>query len=86
MDISIKVKGNLRSDAGKLLLRAALDGQGVFVGPTYMIDKPIREGLLKEVLVDYARPPAGLYAIYPQSKHVPPKVRAFVDYLVETVR
>lgn len=83
-DIGIKVKGNLRSDAGRLLLGAALNGQGVLIGPTYMVAKAMREAQLMQVLEDFYRPSIGLYAIYPHSKHVSSKVRAFVDYLIES--
>jgi len=83
-DIEVKVKDNLRSDAGKLLLGAALDGQGVFIGPTYMVAKAMREAHLKQVLEEFYRPSTGLYAVYPHSKHVSSKVRAFVDYLIES--
>ena len=80
-DISVRVKGNLRSDAGKLLLGAALNGQGVFIGPTYLVDEPLKQRHLEEVLQSYQRPSTGLYAIYPQSKLVASKVRAFIDHL-----
>jgi len=83
-DLGVKVKGNLRSDAGKLLLSAASNGQGVFIGPTYMVAEAMQEAQLKPVLEDYYRPSTGLYAIYPHSKLVSSKVRAFVDYLIES--
>jgi len=62
-DISVRVKGNLRSDAGKILLGAALNGQGVFIVPTYLVHEPLKERHLKEVLQTYRRPSSGLYAI-----------------------
>ena len=83
-DISVKIKGNLRSDAEKLLLVAALNSQGVLIGPTYMVARHISKNRLKEVLEDYYRPTTGLFAIYPHSKLVSSKVRAFIDYLVES--
>ena len=82
-DILVKVTGNLRSDAGKLLLGAALDGRGVLIGPTYMLAKAVRGKQLETVLEDYCRPSTGLYAIYPHSKLVSSKVRAFVDYCAQ---
>jgi len=85
-DISIKVTGNLRSDAGRLLLDAVIDGQGIMIAPSYMVTNAIEKRLLESVLEDYSHAPVGLYAIYPQSKHVSTKVRAFVDYLIETWR
>lgn len=83
-DISIKVTGNLRSDTGRLLLSAAIDEQGVMIAPSYMVAKALKERKLEAVLEDYSRFSVGLYAIYPQSKIISVKVRAFVDYLVET--
>ena len=77
------MKGNLRSDAGRVLLGAAINGQGVLIGPTYMLADAIEAGQLEAVLEDYSRPATGLYAVYPYSKLVSSKVRAFVDHLVE---
>ncbi|MGD8854237.1 MAG: substrate binding domain-containing protein [Gammaproteobacteria bacterium] len=81
--VGIKVKGNLRSDTGKLLLSAALEGLGVVTGPSYMFIDAIKKGRLKPVLEDYARATTGLYAVYPYSKLVSSKLRSFVDYLVD---
>jgi len=82
--IGVKVNGNLRSGTGKLLLDAAINAQGVFLGPTYMVVHAVREAQLNPVLEDYYRPSTGLFAVYPHSKLVSSKVRAFVDYLVES--
>jgi len=82
-DINVKIHGNLYSDAGSLLLDAALQGNGVFIGPTYMVAKPIANGQLVTMLDEYLPASTGLYAVYPYSKLVSSKVRAFVDYLVE---
>ena len=80
--IHTKVEGNLRSDTGNLLMSAGLNGNGIFIGPTYMVASALKEGTLKTVLDDYAPASTGLYAVYPHSKLVSTKVRAFVDYLV----
>ncbi|MCW8917196.1 MAG: LysR family transcriptional regulator [Gammaproteobacteria bacterium] len=82
--IHTKVEGNLRSDTGNLLMSAALNGNGIFIGPTYMVASALKEGSLKTVLDDFVPATTGLYAVYPYSKLVSTKVRAFVDYLVET--
>lgn len=82
-EINIKVKGNLCSDAGNLLMDAALNGRGIFIGPTYMVINALQEGRLKTILDDYISLETGLYAVYPYSKLVSSKVRVFVDYLVD---
>ncbi|MCG7900476.1 MAG: LysR family transcriptional regulator [Candidatus Thiodiazotropha lotti] len=81
--IHTKVEGNLRSDTGNLLMSAALNGNGIFIAPTYMVASALKEGRLETILDDYAPTTTGLYAVYPYSKLVSTKVRAFVDYLVE---
>ena len=62
-------------------MKSALNGYGIFIGPTYMIAGALEEGRLETVLDDYAPMTTGLYAVYPYSKLVSTKVRAFVDYI-----
>ncbi|MBF0470450.1 MAG: LysR family transcriptional regulator [Gammaproteobacteria bacterium] len=81
--IHTRVEGNLRSDTGNLLMSAGINGNGIFIGPTYMVASALKEGKLKTVLDDFSPATTGLYAVYPYSKLVSTKVRAFVDYLVE---
>ena len=80
---NIKVNGNLRSDTGNILMNAALSGKGVFIAPTFMIASALEEGQLETVLDQYMQVATGLYAIYPYSKLVSTKVRAFVDFIAE---
>ena len=42
-------------------------------------------GALRHVLPDYGHPGGGLWAVYPSKHHLSPKVRAFVDFVGETV-
>jgi len=83
-NFSIKVKGNLRSDTGNILMNAALNAKGIFIGPTFMIDSALEEGQLETVLDEYRPMTTGLYAVYPYSKLVSTKVRAFVDFIAES--
>ena len=82
--ISIKVNGNLRSDTGNILMNAALKGKGIFIAPTFMIVSALEEGRLETVLDQYTLVTTGLYAVYPYSKFVSTKVRAFVDFIAES--
>ena len=82
--ISIKVNGNLRSDTGNILMNAALNGKGIFIAPTFMIVSALEEGRLETILDQYALVTTGLYAVYPYSKFVSTKVRAFVDFIAES--
>jgi len=80
-DLRVKVTGNLKSGAGNIILDAGLKGQGVFIGPTYMVDQSLKDGELVQVLEEYSVPSTGLFAVYPYSKMVSRKVRVFIDYL-----
>lgn len=83
-DIRIKVNGNLRSSMGKLLMNEAQNGSGIFIGPTFMIATAIKEGRLETILDRYTPMTTGLYVVYPYSKLVSTKVRAFVDFIAES--
>ena len=82
--LSVKVKGNLRSGAGNIILDAGVNGQGVFIGPTYMVEHQLKQGALEQVLEDYTVSSTGLFAVYPYSKMVSRKVRVFIDFLSES--
>ena len=82
--LSIKVNGNLHTDSGIILMKAALNGNGIFIGPTFMIASALKEGRLETVLDQYTSTTTGLYAVYPYSKLVSTKVRAFVDFIAES--
>ena len=77
---AIKVKGNLKSDMGNMILKAGISGQGVFIAPTFMVSQHLNEGKLEQIFEQYLPRTSGLYAVYPYSKMVSLKVRVFVDY------
>ena len=78
------MNGNLRTDSGNMLMDAALNGNGIFIGPTFMIVSALEQGRLETVLDQYTPMTTGLYAVYPYSKLVSTKVRAFVDFIAES--
>jgi DNA-binding transcriptional LysR family regulator len=84
-NLSIKVKGSFQSDDGGLLLNACQHGQGVFYTPSFLIEDAINQGRLELALVDYDPENTGIYALYPNAKFVPNKVRVFIDYLLEQI-
>jgi DNA-binding transcriptional LysR family regulator len=45
------------------------------------VDAEIAAGRLVAVLEDYAAPPNGIYAVFPQRKHLALRVRLWIDYL-----
>lgn len=81
-EVPVAVSGNIRINNGIVLAEAALAGRGILVTPSFYVAPMVRDGRLKRILADYRLPELGIYAVYPQKTHVPPKVRVFIDYLV----
>jgi len=65
-------------------MNSTLNGNGIFIAPTFMIASALEEGRLETVLDQYTPVTTGLYAVYPYSKLVSTKVRAFVDFIAES--
>ena len=64
---------------------ALLGGLGLARVPTFVIGSDIQQGRLCSVLDSYMKPEVAIYAVYPQRRHLSPKVRAFVDYLADKI-
>lgn len=79
----IRVRGSLRANNGDLLADAALNGLGLTLLPRFMRDAALADGRLVEVLDDHDWGDLQLYAVYPVRRHVPAKVRAFVQFLLD---
>ena len=62
---------------------AVCTGIGFAPLPSLMLEDPMFRDALCPVLSDYALQPAHLYAIYVSRKHVPPKIRTFIDHMIE---
>ena len=82
-EIPVAVKGTFRINNGIVLAEAAAAGHGILTSPTFYVGPMVRSGRLRRILARYSLPALGIHAVYPQTSHVPPKVRAFVDFLVQ---
>jgi DNA-binding transcriptional LysR family regulator len=82
-EIPVAVTGSLRINNGIVLAEAAVAGHGVLVAPSFYVAPLLRSGRLRRILTAYGLPELGIYAVYPERTHVPPKVRAFVDFLAK---
>jgi len=80
----IDVSGNFEVNSGIALHRAAVAGLGLIRVGDFTVAADIRTGQLVPVLADHELPPkTDIYAVYPHNRHLSPKVRAFVDMLVD---
>lgn len=80
---SIRVKGNFSCNSGPVLVDAALKGVGIVQLPDYYVQEYINQGQLIELLPNYREPDDAVWALYPQNRHLSPKVRMLVDYLAK---
>ena len=75
------------SDNGHALLVASLAGVGLALVPDWSVKRELEAGHLERVLPEYKVSHIefenGVYGVYQQSRHLPAKVRLFVDFLVE---
>ncbi len=82
---SVRVDGGMESNSADVLREAALAGVGLVQLPSYVLSQDIKSGALVPLLTGHEADNRDVYAVYPASRHLSPKVRAFVDYLVETL-
>jgi len=81
---SVKVKGRLESNLGDALRDAALSGLGISLHSSWHINKDLDDGKLQVVLPAYHMDTA-IFAVMPQRRLVPPRVKAFIQFLEEQV-
>lgn len=82
-DISVAASGNLRLNDDEALSKAVLAGLGVALLPTFIVGEDLQSGRLQSVLSDYVPLERQVYAVYLPNRHLPAKVRAFIDFLLE---
>lgn len=82
---SVKIDSALSANNGDFLTRAAIAGFGIVMQPTFYLHDAIEQGLLMPVLKKWRWPQLNLYAVYPQTRHLSTRVRAFVDFLAESL-
>lgn len=78
-----RVQGNWRCNSGQAVLDAALRGLGVCQLPDYYVLEHLRSGALVSLLDNQQPPNTAVWALYPQQRHLSPKVRQLVDFLRE---
>lgn len=72
------------SVTSSLAVRDALrSGLGLSLIPRPYVEEDLKEGRLRAVLEDWTTVETTLYAVYPSRQHVAPKIRAFLDFLIE---
>lgn len=82
--VSVKTSGRLRCDNGDAMRDATTGGLGISINSIWSVYKQLKSGELVEILQDYPLAmEASIWAVYPSSRLIALKVRAFIDYFSE---
>ena len=79
--IHIRPGGPLNCSDGQVLYDWCLAGFGIAWRSTWEVQEEIATGQLQAVLEDFAAPPNGIYMVFPHAKHLPLRVRLWIDFL-----
>ena len=82
--VSIKVSGTMECSDGAVLHEWCLEGYGLAWRSWWEVGTDIAAGRLVSVLDEFAAPPIGIHAVFPQRRHLPLRVRLFLDFLKHT--
>lgn len=81
--VPVPVGGNLTSNESMALLAAAVQGAGIAMQPRFVAQPEVAAGRLVEVLPEWQPQTLGIHAIYTSRQHMPPALRALLDYLAD---
>lgn len=79
--LALKLPGRFECNDGAVLRDWALAGMGLAWRSMWEVGADIEAGRLASVLDDYATPPMGIHAVFPQRRHLPLRVRLLIDAL-----
>lgn len=79
--VTLKVAGNMTCNDGAVLHDWALAGKGIAWRSMWEVHAEIDDGRLQTVLEQYCAPGSDIYAVFAQRRHLPLRIRAFVDFL-----
>lgn len=81
--VKISPNSRLRLDSAEAIRDAAILGLGIAYLPTFLTAESVDDGRLIPLLGSYGTEEVPVHAIYPSRRHLTPKVRGFIDLMVE---
>lgn len=83
---TVLMKGSISVRHADAYLACCLAGQGLIQIPRYHVQAELADGRLQEVLAPWCPAPMPLSLLYPHSRQLSPRVRVFVDWVIERMR
>ncbi len=78
---TVRVGGRVACNNGEAICAMAIKGLGVILQPDFIVSSHLRSGALQQILTEYNKEATGVYAIHASHRHVPLKLRMFVELL-----
>lgn len=78
---SAPFRSTIQADSALAKLHFVLADSGVAVLPEWVARTDLRQGRLVRLLPGYDMPRQGVFAVFPNTRHIPAKVRQFIDFM-----
>ncbi len=85
VEVSVPVKGPLRSNNLSAVLAAARAGMGIAVLPWYVAGASVDDGKLMPLMLDHGLPTQEMHAVFPSPKFVPSKVTSLIAFMQQAL-
>lgn len=82
----LELPSNIMFNNSFACLRATIDNLGIARLPVYIAQDAIHSGILKPILTEFMNPQGKLSVIWPTNRHLSPKIRAFIDFIIEELQ
>ena len=82
--LDLRPRGRADCSDGQVLHDWCLAGLGIAWRSTWEVEREVAAGRLQTVLDEFAAPPNGIFALFPQRKHLPLRVRLWIDFLKQS--
>ncbi len=82
--VTVKVAGTLQCNDGEVLTRWAIAGEGLAMRSAWEVSEDVKRGRLATALDEFAVPGNNIYAVYPERRLLPAKVKFFIEFLKRT--
>jgi DNA-binding transcriptional LysR family regulator len=84
--VRVRPRIAMLSDNTEALRDAAIMGLGVMIGPGFIVDRALQDGLLEASPLSQHLPPISAYVLFPPGQPLPVRARLFVEHLATELR
>ncbi len=81
--VNVRVGGRLQVNSAVMVRHFLVSGAGIGLCPEFVVRDDLEAGRLVPLLAEFSGYDLGVYAVYPHTRHVPSRVRVFVDFLAD---